>query len=137
MVNLVHFMRRLHGPELSGRPYYPPSPGGMHVLMPTQDSHISSPFETENLQLEADLQAKVASLRSLSLHIGDEVREQNIFLGSMTDAFERSEGLLRSTMSRLGGLRRHGALLSTGLYCYIILFVLFFFLVCWVLIKIS
>ncbi|KER29071.1 hypothetical protein T265_04257 [Opisthorchis viverrini] len=95
--------------------------------MPSQPRTTSSGLEDEHERLNAELHQKVSNLRSLSIRIGDELRDQNFLLGGMAGTFDRSEGLLRSTMNRVLGLGRHGSTL--GLYCYLLCFATLFFFV--------
>ncbi len=92
----------------------------------------------DNDALASELCVKVNSLRELSLHLGEEVRDQNAFLdGSMADMFARSEGLLRGAMRRVGLIRQgeRGLGGACSLYCQLLAFALLFFLLCWVLLK--
>ncbi|VDL97065.1 unnamed protein product [Schistocephalus solidus] len=87
-----------------------------------------------NDKLADELRAKVSNLRALSISIGDEVREHNAFLSGMNDAFERSEGMLKAALRRVGIIRRtEGS--GFGLYCQLFLFVFIFFCLCWLLLK--
>lgn len=75
---------------------------------------------------------KVKALKSLSIDIGQEVREQNKFLKSVDDDFDNSGGFLRATMGRVS------AMAKLGYNChllYILLFACFVFFVCWIIIK--
>lgn len=99
---------------------------------PTDWNHNDFMSE-ENDRLTHELTEKVTGLRSLSIRIGDELREQNSLLGGMAGAFDRSEGMLRSTMSRVFGLGKHSS--STALYCYLLCFASLVFFVCWLLLK--
>ncbi|TGZ60670.1 hypothetical protein CRM22_008418 [Opisthorchis felineus] len=117
-----------------------PTPRGHSTRPPVQNPHMpsqpwtpSSGLEDEHERLNAELHQKVSSLRSLSIRIGDELRDQNSLLGGMAGAFDRSEGLLRSTMNRVLGLGRHGS--TVGLYCYLLCFATLFFFVCWFLLR--
>ncbi|KAA3673209.1 uncharacterized protein DEA37_0005464 [Paragonimus westermani] len=104
------------------KPIYPPNPttktwnNGPHYprsTAPQSTSSLHSPPklapEDEFAKLDEELTRKVSSLRNLSIRIGDELREHNTLLSDMTGTFDRSEGFLRSTMSRVLGLGRHGS----------------------------
>lgn len=83
--------------------------------------------------LDEMLHSKVNNLRSLSIRIGDELREQNTFLDGMTNKFDHSNDFLHSTMRRLSKLgNRHGS--SAGFWCYLFCFTCMFFAICWFLI---
>ncbi|KAF8567396.1 hypothetical protein P879_06447 [Paragonimus westermani] len=95
------------------KPIYPPNPttktwnNGPHYPRSTAPQSTSSlhlppklASEDEFAKLDEELTRKVSSLRNLSIRIGDELREHNTLLSGMTGTFDRSEGFLRSTMSR-------------------------------------
>ena len=65
------------------------------------DIRNSEIIERENDQLLNNLSGKVAALKSLTIDIGNEVKEQNKYLNGMDDDFNFGEGLLGSTMKRL------------------------------------
>ncbi|CAH8430951.1 unnamed protein product [Schistosoma bovis] len=92
-----------------------------------------SPVHDDHDRLNLELREKVDGLRSLSIKIGDELRSQNSLLGDMAGAFDRSEGVLRSTMSRLSRMAKQN--LSSGLCCYVIVFVCIIFLMCWFILR--
>lgn len=92
----------------------------------------------DNDALANELCVKVNSLRELSLNLGEEVRTQNTFLDDqMSGLLARSEGMLRAAMRRVGLIRRSEGGLGgvCGLYCQLLAFALFFFLLCWLLLK--
>ncbi|BHF80569.1 protein transport protein bet1 [Sparganum proliferum] len=102
---------------------------GATVRMPPDTSLLDT-----NDKLADELRAKVSNLRALSISIGDEVREHNAFLSGMSEAFERSEGMLKAALRRVGIIRRtEGS--GFGLYCQLFLFVFLFFFLCWLLLK--
>lgn len=87
-------------------------------------SHAAGEYshtEHENEQLEEDLSHKIKALKSLTIDIGHEVREQNKFLKTVDDDFDSSGGLLKSTMGRLI------AMTKAGHNRYLFLFAIFFF----------
>ncbi|VDP88203.1 unnamed protein product [Echinostoma caproni] len=102
----------------SGGVGYPPFSTNAQSSTPAW-SHSGFMAE-ENERLTQELTDKVTGLRSLSIRIGDELREQHSLLSGMAGAFNRSEGLLRSTMSRVLGLGKNSS--STALYCYLLCF---------------
>nr|AAW26451.1 SJCHGC04443 protein [Schistosoma japonicum] len=91
------------------------------------------PVYDDHDRLNLELKEKVDGLRSLSIKIGDELRSQNNLLGDMSGAFDRSEGVLRSTMSRLSRMTRQN--LSSGLCCYLVVFVCIIFFMCWFILR--
>ncbi|CAI2722521.1 unnamed protein product [Schistosoma spindalis] len=93
----------------------------------------SRPVHDDHDRLNLELREKVDGLRSLSIKIGDELRSQNNLLGDMAGAFDRSEGVLRSTMSRLSRMAKQNS--SSGLCCYVIAFVCIIFFMCWFILR--
>lgn len=65
------------------------------------DIRNSEIIEQENDQLLNNLQGKVAALKSLTIDIGNEVKDQNKYLNGMDNDFDFGEGLLGTTMKRL------------------------------------
>ncbi|CAH8509375.1 unnamed protein product [Dicrocoelium dendriticum] len=118
-------------PQPTVGPQYPGLVG--HRYHYSAAEHKSDGLEDAHEQLSQELTQKVSNLRSLSIRIGDELREQNSLLSGMAGAFDRSEGILRSTMSRVLGLGKHGS--SAGLYCYLLCFAVLFFFICWLMLR--
>jgi len=92
----------------------------------------SSMLEDDNRHLEDQLKGKVKALKSLSIDIGTEVREQNKFLNEMDEDFDKSGGLLSKTMGRLRGITKAG---HWKMWVYIALFAFFVFFMCWVIVR--
>ncbi|XP_022096374.1 BET1 homolog [Acanthaster planci] len=88
--------------------------------------------EDENERLVDSLHDKVSTLKSLSIDIGTEVREQNSFLKQLDDTFDSSGGLLSSTMGRLSKMARAG---HNCYLCYLLLFSFFVFFVIYFIIR--
>ncbi|VDP97025.1 unnamed protein product [Trichobilharzia regenti] len=97
------------------------------------DYKSSTPIYDDHERLNFELVEKVHGLRSLSIKIGDELRSQNNLLGDMAGTFDHSEGVLRSTMSRLSRMAKQN--LSSSLYCYLIIFVCIIFFMCWFILR--
>ncbi|XP_055076625.1 BET1 homolog [Paramisgurnus dabryanus] len=91
-----------------------------------------SVYEEENEHLQEGLKAKVHALKHLSIDIGNEVKYQNKVLGEMDSDFDSTGGLLGSTIGRLKFLSRGS---QTKVYCYMLLFALFVFVVLYWVIK--
>nr|XP_056713402.1 BET1 homolog [Euleptes europaea] len=90
-----------------------------------------SVYEEENETLTESLRSKVTAIKSLSIEIGTEVKQQNKMLGEMDDAFDSTGGFLGATMGRLKTLSRGS---QTKLLCYMMLFSLFvFFVIYWII----
>uniref|UniRef100_A0A673K4C2 BET1 homolog n=1 Tax=Sinocyclocheilus rhinocerous TaxID=307959 RepID=A0A673K4C2_9TELE len=119
-------------------------------------------YEEENENLREGLRTKVNSLKHLSIDIGNEVKYQNKMLGEMvsdgkrftiwslhqnTDLnscnisclfllkdsdFDSTGGLLGATIGRLKLISRGS---QTKVYCYMLLFALFVFIVLYWVIK--
>jgi blocked-early-in-transport protein 1 len=78
------------------------------------------------------LAERVSALKSITLQIGNEVQDQNRFLGGMTQDFDRTRGLLSSTMGRL---QRMMATQDSRYTCYMMFFVVFVIMVLYWLIS--
>uniref|UniRef100_H2Y9Z0 BET1 homolog n=1 Tax=Ciona savignyi TaxID=51511 RepID=H2Y9Z0_CIOSA len=91
-------------------------------------------YEEENQRLEHDLRNKVTALKSLSINIGEEVRDQNRLLNGMDDDMNKVTGFLGSTMNRLKSISRGG---YAKMWCYLLLFILAVFLVMYLMIRLS
>ncbi|XP_041365823.1 BET1 homolog [Gigantopelta aegis] len=88
--------------------------------------------EEDNERLEEALTGKVKALKSLTIDIGTEVRAQNQLLTGMDDDFDTSGNLLQTTMGRLQKLTRAG---HWKIWLYMILFCVFVFTVCWMIVR--
>ncbi|XP_010710982.1 BET1 homolog [Meleagris gallopavo] len=91
-----------------------------------------SVYEEENERLTESLRTKVSAIKSLSIEIGTEVKNQNKLLSEMDNDFDSATGLLGATMGRLRRLSRGS---QTKLLCYMMLFALFVFFVTYWIIK--
>ncbi|XP_016398358.1 BET1 homolog isoform X2 [Sinocyclocheilus rhinocerous] len=89
-------------------------------------------YEEENENLREGLRTKVNSLKHLSIDIGNEVKYQNKMLGEMDSDFDSTGGLLGATIGRLKLISRGS---QTKVYCYMLLFALFVFIVLYWVIK--
>ncbi|XP_030922684.1 BET1 homolog [Geospiza fortis] len=90
-----------------------------------------SVYEEENDRLTESLRSKVSAIKSLSIEIGTEVKNQNKMLSEMENDFDSTGGLLGATMGRLRTLSRGS---QTKLLCYMMLFSLFvFFVIYWII----
>ncbi|NXN69926.1 BET1 protein, partial [Himantopus himantopus] len=90
-----------------------------------------SVYEEENERLTESLRTKVSAIKSLSIEIGTEVKNQNKMLSEMDNDFDSAGGLLGATMGRLRTLSRGS---QTKLLCYMMLFALFvFFVIYWII----
>ncbi|KAF3430444.1 hypothetical protein E2986_05222 [Frieseomelitta varia] len=98
--------------------------------LPTTSSHGG--LEDENETMTEHLKDKIHALKSLSIDIGNEVQYQDKMLRGMDEDFERTSGLLTSSVARV--LR-----LSKGSHAYYILYLVLFsiciFFVLWVTLK--
>eukprot|EP00961_Rhodomonas_salina_P073128 982417-Rhodomonas_salina.1 len=59
-------------------------------------------MERQNEALVGNLQNKINNLKSITIAIGDEVREQNKFLDGMQNGMAANDNLLGSTMQKMG-----------------------------------
>ncbi|XP_059171265.1 BET1 homolog [Physella acuta] len=89
-------------------------------------------LEEENEQLENELKGKVKALKSLTIDIGNEVREQNKWLSQVDEDLESSGGLLSKTMGRLKSITNAG---HWKIWLYVLLFAFFVFFMCWVIVR--
>lgn len=92
----------------------------------------SQMLEEENDNLAEQLTDKVKALKKVTIDIGNVVREQNDLIGNMDTEFDKSGGFLRSTMNRVTTMARAG---HNCYILYLLLFAMFVFFVCWVIIK--
>jgi len=98
-----------------------------------QYSHqTQSMLEEENDDMADNLSGKIKALKSLTIDIGSEVREQNAFLKQMDNDFDGSTGLLGSTMKRVTDLAKAG---HFRFIFYLLAFSMFVFFICWLIIK--
>jgi len=97
-----------------------------------QQQSSSQLVEEENEKMASLLSDKVKTLKSLSIDIGNEAREQNKFLKSLDDDFDKSGGFLQSTMARVTAMAKAG---HNCYILYLLLFAMFVFVVCWFIIK--
>ena len=89
-------------------------------------------MENENDALINGLSSKVTQLKELSIAIGGDVRDQNNMLNDLNDGFDKTGGLLGSTMKRLNGLAKSG---GDCTMTYLAVFVFCVFIVLWRLTK--
>mmetsp|Transcript_15187 Transcript_15187/g.26030 ORF Transcript_15187/g.26030 Transcript_15187/m.26030 type:complete len:130 (+) Transcript_15187:66-455(+) len=108
----------------------PSSAGGRSSLFnnqdrPTQQQYYTASedlLEQENERHVSDLQSKIGLLKSLTIDIGNEVRDQNRMLDNMDNEFGSAENLLKGTMQRLNKMIKS----KSGRHmCYLMLFVVF------------
>ncbi|XP_071955387.1 BET1 homolog [Antedon mediterranea] len=90
-------------------------------------------IQEENEQMTDELRSKVTALKSLSIEMGAEVRDQNAFINDTSDFFTKGQSLLESSMKRIskiasGGQNKH--LLWLFLFCLFV-FVVIYFIVRW------
>jgi blocked early in transport 1 len=105
--------------------------GGRGGRMSAGDAN-SNILEQQNNERVNELSAHVARLKSLTIDIGNEVREQNSLLDNMGDGFQSTRDLL------IGSLGRIGTMLQTGgakHMCYMVSFSVFVMIFLWWLMK--
>merc|ERR1719239_169263 len=103
---------------------YPTGPAGGFM------GHES--LEDTNQEMEGELKGKIGALKSLSINIGVEVREQNKMLGEMDDGFDNTASLFNNTIGKIVKLAKN----KPHVYIYYLLaFCLFVFLVLWFCIR--
>ncbi|XP_076040708.1 BET1 homolog [Oratosquilla oratoria] len=116
-------MRRAHSAQTG-----PFIPRGQYGQSPGDQEYL----EEDNEQMTSELKDKVKALKSLTIDIGVEVRNQNKMLDDMDTDFANSGNILERTMKRLG-------IMSKGSHNYHILILFAFcfviFLLLWVALK--
>ncbi|GAB6022092.1 protein transport protein bet1 [Chamberlinius hualienensis] len=75
---------------------------------------------------------KVSAVKSLSIDIGHEIREQKKLLDDMDNDFDRTGGFLNATVDRVGRMLKAG---YNRYIFYLILFSLFVFFCIWVIVR--
>ena len=97
-------------------------------------NHLNTQNVEQDNEIQADeLRDKVASLKSLTIEIGNEVREHNKFLDTLGDDLEKSRGLLGAAFSKLGFISRKGYKQSN--ICYLLMFCFVVFWIMWFVSK--
>jgi len=102
---------------------------GAHVA-PPQFGHEH--LEEQNEEDELALSRSVSALKSLSIDIGTEIRDQNKDWNAIDDQFEGTFGQLLHNITRVTKLAKSG---SRYHLFYLFLFILFVVFVLWWLIK--
>ena len=89
-------------------------------------------IEEENDEMTNHLSERITALRSLTIDIGNEVREHNRLAREMDDALDKTYGFLGNTLNKVLRLSkgRHNYYI-----CYLCLFAVFVFFVLYVIIK--
>ncbi|XP_015909944.1 BET1 homolog [Parasteatoda tepidariorum] len=101
----------------------------------TNDSYAPynrNTVEDENEQLVDGLQNKITALKSLTIDIGHEVRNQNQMLREMDDDFDSTSGFLSTTMGRVVKLAKSG---HNRYILYLLLFSFFVFFMIYLIMK--
>ncbi|KAH3877230.1 BET1 homolog [Dreissena polymorpha] len=101
--------------------------GGNQTYQPTYEM-----LEQENDQKEEQLSSKVKALKSLTIDIGTEVRDQNRMLLGMDTDFDSSTGLLEASMKKLKFITQMG---GHRQILYLVLFCFFVFFICWIIVR--
>nr|XP_018904775.1 PREDICTED: BET1 homolog [Bemisia tabaci] len=113
-------MRRAHAGN-----YYEPLP--THSQYDTGDN-----LEETNEQMTSDLRNKISALKSLTIDIGAEVRDQNKHLRDLDNEFDRTGGFLGNTMNRVKRLAKSG---KNYPICYLLLFSMLVFFILYFYLK--
>lgn len=109
--------------QTTGRGGYP------HPAQGQFQGHES--LEEDNSHVEGELKSKIGALKSLTIDIGHEVREQNKLLKDVDDGFDSTAGALTKSIGKILQLARSG---SRYHLFYLFLFCLFVFAVLWLII---
>ena len=89
-------------------------------------------LEDQNEQMESDMKDKVSQLKSLSINIGMELKDQRTLLNDMDDGFNSTSSIIKNTIGKVGKLLKSH---SNYHIHYLLLFCLFVFLVLWFYIR--
>ena len=89
-------------------------------------------LEDQNEQMESDMKDKVSQLKSLSINIGMELKDQRTLLNDMDDGFNSTSSIITNTIGKVGKLLKSH---SNYHIHYLLLFCLFVFLVLWFYIR--
>ena len=89
-------------------------------------------LEDQNEQMESDMKDKVSQLKSLSINIGMELKDQRTLLNGMDDGFNSTSSIITNTIGKVGKLLKSH---SNYHIHYLLLFCLFVFLVLWFYIR--
>jgi len=103
---------------------------GAHVAPLQQVGHEH--LEEQNDEEEKHLSKSVSALKSLSIDIGTEIRDQNKDWNAIDDQFEGTFGQLLHNIARVTKLAKAG---SRYYLFYLFLFILFVVFILWWLIK--
>jgi len=89
-------------------------------------------MEEDNSQMEGELKGKINALKSISINIGVEVREQNRLLNEMDDGFDNTASIFNNTIGKLVKLAKN----RPHMYIYyLLLFSAFVFIILWFYIR--
>lgn len=89
-------------------------------------------LEDRNQELEGELKGKISALKSLSIDIGMEVREQNRLLKDLDDGFDSTHSIFSNTIGKIAKLAKSH---QKYFIYYLLLFCIFVFLVLWFYIR--
>ncbi|CAG2106843.1 unnamed protein product [Medioppia subpectinata] len=89
-------------------------------------------METQNNDLVDGLRSKVGALKSLTLDMGEEIKDQNLYLKDMDNTFDSSWGLLSSSLNRVKRIANSG---QNRHILYLFLFAFFVFFIIYVIMK--
>jgi len=105
---------------------------GQYGQYPNYTGRSDTALEGENDQLTDELKDKIHSLKTLSIDIGNEVKDHNHFLSGMDDDFDNAGGFLGKAMK---GVKRLSKGSQNYITIYLFFFALFVFFVLWMLLK--
>ncbi|XP_071517131.1 BET1 homolog [Panulirus ornatus] len=105
---------------------------GPYAYNPYGNSSDSQHLAEENEEMTSQLKDKVKALKSLTIDIGNEVKNQNTLLSDMDDDFQKSGNFLERSMKRLGIIGKGSQnyhILILFCFCFVV------FLLLWVALK--
>eukprot|EP00612_Vaucheria_litorea_P006846 CAMPEP_0171473256 /NCGR_PEP_ID=MMETSP0946-20130122/1739_1 /TAXON_ID=109269 /ORGANISM="Vaucheria litorea, Strain CCMP2940" /LENGTH=118 /DNA_ID=CAMNT_0012002997 /DNA_START=70 /DNA_END=426 /DNA_ORIENTATION=+ len=85
-------------------------------------------LEMENDRHIGHLSEQVSMLKELTIDIGNEVNSQNHLLEGMGSGMMDVNGLMKSTINKIGTMMQRG---GSKHMCYLVLFIMFTFTVIW------
>mmetsp|Transcript_50318 Transcript_50318/g.125449 ORF Transcript_50318/g.125449 Transcript_50318/m.125449 type:complete len:121 (-) Transcript_50318:82-444(-) len=104
---------------------YPPNSnrgsGSINHRHSGSNQHAEDTLDSQNDGLMGNLQGKIASLKNITIAIGDEVREQNNALDMMQNSMGGTDNMLNATLGRMQVMyKSHGSMSIVYLSLFVI-----------------
>ncbi|EJD04316.1 uncharacterized protein FOMMEDRAFT_155443 [Fomitiporia mediterranea MF3/22] len=116
----------------SSTPYssYPSSRSASPYLAQQPSNRTADELESQNDEAIEGLSAKVKALKTITIGIGNEIKDSAVQLSQMNDAFEETTGILAGTFRRMNNMaERQGC--RWLWYIVFLILVFWFFIVVW------